>query len=453
VATASALGDRLRAALAADPAARCLEFGGVWWTWGDLAAKATDLDAQLTAAGLGAETAVGVVMRNHPASVAALAALLSTERALVVFAPHLPADVLHADIERRALGAVVGADGSLAIATGVAAADAPRLPGVAVEMLTSGTTGPPKRVPLLYATLEHSLLGSAPRPASGARIVWAPMAHLGGIWGVLQSLLGGQQLALMERFEVDGWVARVREHRPAVTGLPPSGLRMVLDAGVAPEDLAGLQAITTGTAAVPPDLVAEFEARYRVPVLVTYGATEFAGPIAGWTVDDRKQFGVSKRSSVGRPYGGVEVRVVDGVLEARGGQLATVHGDAWLRTSDLGHIDDDGFVYVDGRADDAILRGGFKVSAGVVATALEQHPAVAVAAVVGRPDERLGAVPVAAVELAPGHGPPGDGELATFLRERLSPFQIPVAFHIVAAVPRTPTMKVDSVAVRRLLGF
>jgi acyl-coenzyme A synthetase/AMP-(fatty) acid ligase len=321
-------------------------------------------------------------------------------------------------------------------------------PGVAVEILTSGTTGPPKRVPLRYETIEQSLLGSAVRPSSGARIIWAPMAHLGGIWGVLQCLVSGQEIALMERFEVDGWVARVREHRPAVTGLPPSGLRMVLDADVARDDLSSIEAITTGTAAVPSDLVAEFEARYEIPVLVTYGATEFGGPIAGWTVDDRKKFAAEKVGSVGRPYKGIEVRVADDILEVRGGRL----GEAWVRTSDFGRVDDDGFVYIDGRADDAILRGGFKVSAGMVATALEEHPSVATAAVVGVDDARLGQVPVAAIEVAPGAALPTAAELEAFLRERLSPFQVPVAFHVVDELPRTPTLKIDSVAVRRLLG-
>ncbi|MBA3653994.1 MAG: long-chain fatty acid--CoA ligase [Actinobacteria bacterium] len=271
------------------------------------------------------------------------------------------------------------------------------------------------------------------------------MAHLGGIWGVLQSLVGGQQIALMERFEVDGWVARVRQHRPGVTGLPPAGLRMVLDAGVANDALASLQAITTGTARVGPELVTEFEDRYGIPVLVTYGATEFAGPIAGWTVDDRKAFGRAKPGSVGRPYKGVEARVIDGVLEVRGGHL----GPEWRRTSDLAHIDDDGFVYIDGRADDAIVRGGFKVSAGAVADVLEQHPAVSGAAVVGRPDERLGEVPVAAVELA---SPVDPAALDAFLRERLPAYQVPVEIRVVDAIPRNPTMKVDAVAVRRLLG-
>ncbi|HZN12687.1 MAG TPA: long-chain fatty acid--CoA ligase [Acidimicrobiales bacterium] len=434
----------LRDALRADPDDRCLEFDGEWWTRGELAGQVAALDGELTAAGFGPDAAVGVMMRNDPATVVAVVALLSTQRTLIVFRAHLPPDARRADVVARGVSALI--DGGLSVLG--APGDGPSMPGVAVEMLTSGTTGPPKRVPLLYTTLEASILDGAARPSSDARIVWAPMTHLGGIWGVLQTLLGGQQLVLMERFEVDGWVKRVRDHRPAVTGLPPAGLRQVLDADVDAADLSSLRAITTGTAPVKPELVTEFEARYDIPVLVTYGATEFAGPIAGWTVDDRRAFGATKVGSVGRPYAGVETRVVDGVLEVRGARL----GEAWLRTSDFAHVDEDGFVYIDGRADDAIVRGGFKVSAGAVAAVLEEHPSVGAAAVVGLPDERLGEVPVAAVEAAVGGPAPDPAALDAFLRERLPSYQVPVTIRVVDELPRNPTLKVDAVAVRRLFS-
>jgi acyl-CoA synthetase (AMP-forming)/AMP-acid ligase II len=281
---------------------------------------------------------------------------------------------------------------------------------------------------------------------SGTRIVWAPLAHIGGLWGVLQSLVEGRRISLMERFEVEGWVARLGRHRPAVTGLPPAGLRMLLDAGIDPARLSSLRAVTTGTAATPADLVEEFESRFGIPVLATYGATEFAGAIASWTLADHQRFGMAKRGSVGRPHPGVEVRIGDGhVLEARGAQL----GPEWVRTSDLAHIDDDGFLYIDGRADDVIVRGGFKVSTSAVVKVLEQHPLVTAAAVVGVPDRRLGEVPVAAVETAGGATA---AAIEAFLRERLAPYQVPAAIHLVDRIPRTPSLKVDAVAVREMVG-
>jgi len=194
-------------------------------------------------------------------------------------------------------------------------------------------------------------------------------------------------------------------------------------------------------------------------VLATYGATEFAGAVASWSLADHARFATAKRGSVGRAHSGVELRVVNpltfealasgrvGLLEVRGGQL----GAEWVRTSDLAHIDGDGFLFIDGRADDAIVRGGFKVSAGAVASVLEQHPRVEAAGIIGMPDARLGEVPVAVIETRAGGNPPGGTELDAFLRARLPAHQVPVAFHVVERLPRTATLKVDAEALRRLV--
>jgi long-chain acyl-CoA synthetase len=450
------LGERLRAVLGVDPAAPCLEFDGVWRSWGDVAAEAHGLDAELAAAGIGPGHAVAVVMRNHPATVAALVCAVTAERPLLVLPSYLPTDALDAAIAARRPGPVV-VDPGAGLRAG--AGRSARLAGVAVELLTSGTTGPPKRVPLTVERLTHVLGGPAEaRLRDGVRIVWAPLAHIGGLWGVLQSLVEGRRLSLMTRFEPDGWVERVRRHRPRFTGLPPAGLRMLLDADVDPADLACLLAVTTGTAPASGELVAAFEDRFGVPVLVTYGATEFAGAVASWSLADHARFATTKRGSVGRAHPGVELRVVDpltfevlapgraGLLELRGGQL----GDEWMRTSDLAHVDGDGFLFIDGRADDVIVRGGFKVSAGTVAGVLEQHPFVAAAGVVGVPDARLGEVPVAVIEARAGGDPPGGTELEAFLRARLPAHQVPVAFHVVERLPRTATLKVDAEALDQL---
>ena len=145
-------------------------------------------------------------------------------------------------------------------------------------------------------------------------------------------------------------------------------------------------------------------------MLGTYGATEFAGAIAGWTLKDKKQWGPRKRGSVGRAHHGIELRIVDpdtgdvlpagqtGLLEARGRQLPAADG-AWLRTTDLATIDDDRFLFIRGRADDAINRGGFKIPPSVIEDALAAHPAVDEASAVALPDARLGQVPAAAVTL------------------------------------------------------
>jgi acyl-coenzyme A synthetase/AMP-(fatty) acid ligase len=139
-----------------------------------------------------------------------------------------------------------------------------------------------------------------------------------------------------------------------------------------------------------------------------------------------------------------------GLLEVRSSQLG--RGSDWVRTTDLAEIDADGFLWIRGRADDAILRGGFKISPAEVARALELHPAVREAAVVGLPDERLGQVPVAAVELEPEAAPVSGEALREFARAHLTPYQVPVEIRIVEALPRTPSLKVSQPGVRALFG-
>ena len=118
-----------------------------------------------------------------------------------------------------------------------------------------------------------------------------------------------------------------------------------------------------------------------------------------------------------------------------------------MRTTDLARIDDDGFLWILGRADQAIIRGGFKVMPDDVRAALESHPAVQGAAVVGRPDERLGETPVAVVELREAASADAD-ELLEFLRNRLARYEIPTEIAIVDAIPRTPSGKPDLSAIR-----
>jgi acyl-CoA synthetase (AMP-forming)/AMP-acid ligase II len=192
---------------------------------------------------------------------------------------------------------------------------------------------------------------------------------------------------------------------------------------------------------------------------VVYGATEFAGGVAGWTIRDWRDFHETKRGSVGRVNPGVQVRVVDqetdrvvtdgsvGLLELKGAQLAS---EEWVRTTDLGRIDEDGFIWIVGRADDVIIRGGFKVPTGAVADVLRAHPDVVEACVVGRPDARLGQVPVAAVEVRSG-APLTAEELRSWASERLSGYQVPVEVRIVDQLPRTPSMKVSQHGVRAIL--
>jgi acyl-coenzyme A synthetase/AMP-(fatty) acid ligase len=235
---------------------------------------------------------------------------------------------------------------------------------------------------------------------------------------------------------------------------------MIYDADLPKEDLASLKTLGTGTAGIDPDLVDAFLARYDLPVLATYGATEFGGGVAGWSLGNFRKYWGSKRGAAGRMNPGCEARIVDpesgealppgaaGVLELR---AATVgDGANWTRTSDLARLDEDHFIWILGRADNAIIRGGFKIRPDDVVKALQAHPSVKEASVVGLPDRRLGQAPVAALVLREGAPIPSHSELEARVREDLPAYNVPLAFKFVADLPRTPSMKVSAPAVRAL---
>jgi acyl-coenzyme A synthetase/AMP-(fatty) acid ligase len=228
---------------------------------------------------------------------------------------------------------------------------------------------------------------------------------------------------------------------------------MLLDADIPKEDFASLVAYRTGTAPLDPDLADAFYERYGIPVLQNYGATEFAGGVAGWTLDDFKAHWTKKRGSVGRLNKGAEARVVDpdsgaelaageeGLLELRAPNIGD--GRGWVRTTDLATIDADRFLWIRGRHDGAIIRGGFKILPDDVVGALQSHPAVREAAVTGIEDARLGTVPVAAWIARAHVDPPAEDELRAWLKEKLLPYQVPVRLLRVAELPRTPSLKVS----------
>jgi long-chain acyl-CoA synthetase len=368
---------------------------------------------------------------------------------------------------------IVVADGKAEIVSRCMPSSSTRVdaPGIAIEMLSSGTTGKPKRIPLPRRNLEKALAGAAsyergrdtdapPRLRSGVQIVTAPLAHIAGITGLMNNFLAGRQICLIERFTVEGFRDAVVRHRPKVAGAPPSALRMLLDANIPKEDFASLVAYRTGTAPLDPDLADAFYERYGIPVLQNYGATEFAGGVAGWTLDDFKAHWKDKRGSVGRLNKGTEVRILDpetgaelaigetGLLELRAANVGD--GKQWVKTTDLAVTDEDRFLWIKGRHDGAIIRGGFKIMPDDVVKAIESHPAVREAAVTGLKDRRLGEVPVAGWVARANVDAPSDDELRAWLKDQLLPYQVPVQLKRLEEFPRTPSMKVSQPALRAL---
>jgi acyl-coenzyme A synthetase/AMP-(fatty) acid ligase len=492
--TAEGIPARIGAILELDPDAPAVEFEGQWSPWSALARTANDVGDALTEASMPPGTMVGVLLRNRPVAIGLLLGVLRANCCVVVVNSHLGLERVRDDLASLDLPVIVGetsdvdviVDDDLRRATTVlavgdlggesrverapvpSAAPATR-PGVAVRMLTSGTTGPPKRIDLGYSMFERVMQGAKHyesnadaqlRLREGVVIVNAPLVHLGGLFRVLQAVLDGRRIALLERFTVDGWADAVRRHHPKTVSLVPTALRMVLDADLDPADLASVRSVVSGTAPLDPDVADAFTAKYGVPVLTSYAATEFGGGVAGWNLADHQEFGGEKRGSVGRAHAGCDLRVVDqtsgavlaadevGLLEVRAAQLGN---DDWVRTTDLARIDADGFLWILGRADQTILRGGMKVQPDVVRVALERDPEVRAAAVVGLDDERLGQVPVAAVELRDG-STAGPADLLEHARVHLARYELPAEIRIVETLPRTPSAKVELAGVRALFA-
>ncbi|MBK5123942.1 acyl--CoA ligase [Burkholderia sp. R-69980] len=495
------LAERIEAVFALDANSHAMEFKGRWHTWGEIGSVMAQVEGYLAQAALPKGTPVGVLLRNRPAHVAALLQVLVSHRCVVTINPFQGADKLADDLRKIRAPALIAASedleipqiraalediGSLTIALDskdelqvrgiLPMAEAPAipfhepLPGTCILMLTSGTTGPAKRIKLPYRNFERALLDAAHYEQSrdpnsrlklktAVAVINTPLVHIGGMYAAVDSIVSARPISILEKFSVDEWQRTMLAYRPKLVSLPPTAIRMVFDADVPKDVLASLLAIRTGSAPLDTELQHRFESKYGVPILDTYGATEFAGAVAGWTLRDHREFGNAKRGSVGRAQPGCELRIVNletgephvpgtvGLLEVRSPQI---DAKAWLRTTDLAEIDSDGFLFIRGRADDAIIRGGFKVLPIDIETVLRRHPSVKEACVVGLPEARLGAVPVAAVEQSADSPAVSGDDLIAFARNHLVAYQVPVRIEVVDTLPRTPSLKISRYEVKNL---
>jgi acyl-coenzyme A synthetase/AMP-(fatty) acid ligase len=339
-----------------------------------------------------------------------------------------------------------------------------------VTLLTSGTTGPPKHIGLARHTLESAtvsglvVMNYAPDGSGLAEpftyLLAFPLGNISGVYQSLPMAVAGASLYLMEKFTVPAYVEAIARYPQKMLSLPPAGIRMVMDADLPTDIFAGAERCMTGASSLDPDLQLAFEERFGVPVFTAYGATEFGGVVSYWSAADYARFSAVKRGSVGRLVPGVQMRITDqisgdpvgpgiiGRIEVQADRI----GDQWLTTNDLGLLDEDGFLFVHGRADDMIIRGGFKIDPVAINSALRQHPAIADAETVGRPDLRLGQVPVSAIVLRPGHDAPEEAALMAFARERLLPYEMPVVIRAIDQIPRNNSMKLDKLALKALFS-
>jgi acyl-coenzyme A synthetase/AMP-(fatty) acid ligase len=335
-----------------------------------------------------------------------------------------------------------------------------------IELFTSGTTGPPKQraFPYDFFSRSHVLPPMLARPdtnwqAEPPPYLPYPVGNISGMMSLLPALLRGQPILFPDRFTLDGWRDWIARTRPVFAGIAPAGIRMILDAQLPKEELSFVKFIATGGGPVEAEDMRRLKQEYGITVLLAYGATEFGGTVVSQGPEVIAKYGDSKFGSAGQAVPGAKIRVIDpethevlgpnqvGILEV----VSPMMGPEWIRTSDLAEIDADGFMFHRGRADGAIVRGGFKLVPEVIERALMSHPAVAVAAVVGRKDRRLGQVPAAMIQLDPNYdGPAPDfAALEAHLRAQLPATHVPVDWKLVEAIPRTPSFKIDRVGIRK----
>lgn len=476
-----------------NPDAPFVEYKGEIFTKGDYAAIADRIAELLEAAAVDPASSIGVVVRNRPGHGAALLGLIANGRWLTsIYAIQAPDAIGRELAESRFAAVIADAEdwtppviaaakgcGTLGIAL-IKGAKGERavalVPGLeslgqgpfrkvegepGLEILSSGTTGKPKRIVFPMRMLVRSVESLRALPDTGRKepdIMCWPYGGIGGMGCLIGSAFLERYSCLIEKFDVTEWADAVERLKPGmVTGMPAMA-RMILDADVPKEKLASIRYFYGGSAPFPPDLQAQFEAAYGIAVIWAYGATEFCGTIISWTPELHRHYRDTKLGAMGRATPGVSLRVTDmesgqelppgqdGFLEARVASM----GDEWVKTTDIICIDTDGFVFHKGRGDGAILRGGHKILPEKVVEVLRSHPAVLDAAVIGLDDHRLGAVPVAAVETRSGFAPPGAEALKAHVRDRLTAPQVPVRIYFVPSLPRTTSMKVDLKAVRTL---
>ena len=318
---------------------------------------------------------------------------------------------------------------------------APVTPGVAIVMPTSGTAGEPKLVELHRVAVVVAVSRSAKRLAASPEAPWVcPLtpAHIGGLLVLLRAAILGAPVTMHESFDPERLV-RDGDGAAFVSVVPAMVRRLV----AADLSLEGLTLLVGGDAI---DAETAEAARSRGARLVTtYGLTETCG---GFTYD-------------GVPLDGMQVRLdANGAIEVSGSTVmedyrldpaatgAAFTTDGWLRTGDLGSIDDEGHLSVHGRADHVIRTGAEKVWPEEVERVLAGHPKVADVAVAGRPDPEWGSRVMAFVVPAVIDDPPSLDELRDYGTERLARFKLPRELSLVAEIPRTGTGKVRRSALR-----
>jgi acyl-CoA synthetase (AMP-forming)/AMP-acid ligase II len=348
-------------------------------------------------------------------------------------------------------------------------------------LYTSGTTGRAKGAVLTHRNVTAAVTNAAVSWATGdewpavSLCPW-PLCHIAG-YGVIVSHLHADTVVLLRRYDPDGFLAAVQQHRVTATTVAPTMLAMLLrHPSLARYDTSSITRIGYGSAPMPVATLREAMKHFPNAAFQTgFGMTELAGNVLVHSAEDHAaalEGRTDLLASVGRPMALSAVRVVDdtgaecatgvvGELVIRGEQVCSGYWDrpdatseafrdGWFHSGDLARRDADGYFYIVDRLKDVILTGGENVYSREVEEVLHHHPGVAAAAVVGAPDEVWGERVVAVIEPVAGQGPTED-EIRGFCRQRLAGYKCPRQVMLVAELPRNTVGKVLKRELRELV--
>jgi O-succinylbenzoic acid--CoA ligase len=312
------------------------------------------------------------------------------------------------------------------------------------RVLTSGTSGSPRPVPLTYGNHLWSAVGSAFNLGVDPGDRWlccAPVSHVSGLSILLRSAIYGTTAVVHDGFDVDRVAESLERDGITIVSLVTTMLTRLLDAGAAIERL---RAVLVGGGPVPDEVLSE-ALGLGATVVQTYGLTEAASQVTTLSPSEAEL----KRGSAGRPLLTTHVRIQDDEILVQGPTVApgAADQDGWLHTGDRGRIDAEGFLWVEGRRDDMIVTGGENVAPEEVEEVLGAHPDVADAAVIGRPDPDWQNAVVAVVVAVDGTMPDPE-ELRSWCSSRLAPFKVPKRIELADELPRTGSGKLRRAALR-----
>lgn len=354
--------------------------------------------------------------------------------------------------------------------------------GIAVQLFTSGTTAAPKAALLRHANLLSYILGTVEFGSASpdeAALVSVPPYHIAGIAALLSSTYSMRRIVLLPAFDPDNWLALAAAERTTNAFVVPTMLTRIIgrmDAG-ASADLSALQAIAYGGGRMPTELIERaLELFPKVGFTNAYGLTETSSTIALLGPDEHRtahratDANVHARlGSVGKPLPTVQIEIRDeegrplpagerGEIYVRGDQVSgeyrerkALDADGWFPTRDAGWLDAEGYLFLAGRADDVIVRGGENISPGEIEDILMAHPAIADAAAVAVPSVEWGEAVGIAVVPKPGQAVPSDEEIRTLIKNRLRSSRVPERIAVMNALPYNEMGKLLRREVRALL--